>query len=712
MDDGQMSAPPEQDKIADGQAPDTLPAGNAYDILEELQERITAASSGDAAAVLDGQALAMADRLMRASATPSGEWPAEVVHGIALLRATRYLCGGGEDDRMTAIRLLTELRLAVPDLVPEELFASLSASPADGLAVVGADLLRQAQARTGRQLLDQAIGILRDAADATPDNNADRAARLSNLGLAYRLRSDRHGDRADLDRAIAIGEEAVSACHDEDARAGCLANLADSLHARFEHNGDAADLESALNAYQTAVAVAPHDHLLRSVMLGKLGAALATRYSLSSRDEDLDEAIGLCTQASAGTAGSEFSAQAQANLGSALAMRGAATGSRADLENAITACRNAVEATAPGEVAASTRWLNLAAALHDRYQLHGARDDLDGAIAAARSALAAATASEDSPVYLAMLLANVSILLRIRGGLNDDPADLESALATARQALALCPLGHPARAVRENNLGTALLSWYDHHQLAGSARIEDIEEGIAALSKAAASTAPGPGHAALLSTLGLLLLRRFQHGGATADLTAALNTAASAVTFYPPQDPAVAGAALNLGSAYREAFDRHHDETDLDAAIASWRAGATAAGSPATLRLACARQWAELAAIERSWGLAAEGYIHAIALLPYASWRGLNRSDQEHGLHRQATVARDAAAAALSAGNPSSAVSQLEHGRAVLWTQRLEMRDSLEALRTSHPALSASLDRIRNALDHSASAHLQTTHPA
>ena len=416
MDDGQMSAPPEQDKIADGQAPDTLPAGNAYDILEELQERITAASSGDAAAVLDGQALAMADRLMRASATPSGEWPAEVVHGIALLRATRYLCGGGEDDRMTAIRLLTELRLAVPDLVPEELFASLSASPADGLAVVGADLLRQAQARTGRQLLDQAIGILRDAADATPDNNADRAARLSNLGLGYRLRSDRHGDRADLDRAIAIGEEAVSACHDEDARAGCLANLADSLHARFEHNGDAADLESALNAYQTAVAVAPHDHLLRSVMLGKLGAALATRYSLSSRDEDLDEAIGLCTQASVGTAGSEFSAQAQANLGSALAMRGAATGSRADLENAITACRNAVEATAPGEVAASTRWLNLAAALHDRYQLHGARDDLDGAIAAARSALAAATASEDSPVYLAMLLANVSILLRIRGG--------------------------------------------------------------------------------------------------------------------------------------------------------------------------------------------------------------------------------------------------------------------------------------------------------
>ena len=440
-----MPVPPEQGKAACSQGP-CASSARADDLLEELRQRITAAASGDAAAVLGDQALAVADRLTQESAGPSGEWPAQVVHGIALLRAMRYLCGGGEGDRLTALRLLAELRLAVLDLAPEELFASLGASPADGLAVLGADLLRQAQARSGRQLLDQAITILREAADGTPDDDTDRAARLSNLSLAYRLRSDRYGDRADLDCSIAISEDSVSACHDEGARAGCLANLADSLHTRFEHDGDATDLESALNGYQAAVAAAEHGHPLRSVMLGKLGAALTSRYTLSSRNDDLDEAIRLCAQAATGTAGSEYSAQAQANLGSALAMRGAATGSRADLENAIAACRNAVDATAPGEAAASTRWLNLAAALHDRYQLIGAQGDLNGAITAARSALAAATAAEDSPVYLAMLLANVSILLRIRGDLDDDPADLESALATARQALAMCPPGHPARA--------------------------------------------------------------------------------------------------------------------------------------------------------------------------------------------------------------------------------------------------------------------------
>lgn len=570
-----------------------------------------------------------------------------------------------------------------------------------GLAVLGAELLRQAQASTDRHLLDQAVDILRQTADATPGNDLDRAGRLSNLGLAYRLRSERHGADADLDHAVAAGEASVSACSDADpARPGCLANLADSQHARFERDGDAADLENALTAYQAAVAAARHGHPLHSVALAKLGMALTSRFAVSSRIEDLDEAIRLCTRAAAGTADGEFYAQAQTNLGSALAMRGAWTGSRADLEGGIAACRNAVEATAAGEAAASTRWLNLSAALHDRYQLLGAQDDLDGAIAAARSALSAATAADDSPVYLAMVLANVSILLRIRGDLNDDQADLGSALAAARQAMTLCPAGHPARAARVNNLGTALLSWFDYHQRDDpAARLTYLEEGIAALTEAAASTGHGPGRADLLSTLGLLLLRRFEHVAAMADLTAALSAAASALAAYPPQHPAAAGAALNLGSAYRAAFDRHHGDANLAGAISSWRVGATADGSPATLRLACARQWAELAAAERSWKQAAEGYTHAVALLPYVSWRGLNRSDQEHGLLRQAPVARDAAAASLASGDPSGAVSQLEHGRAVLWTQQLEMRDNLESLRTSQPALAASLDRIRRALD-------------
>jgi len=682
------------------------------ELLGELGQRVAAAADGDTGAVLGEEALAAAERLAHASMTPSGEWPAEVVHGIALLRAMRFLCGGGEDDRLTAIRLLAELRLTAPELAPDELFGSVGANAADGLAVLGADLLGQAQAGLDRHLLDRAVAVLGAAADTTPADDTARAGRLSNLGLAYRLRSDRHGAGADLDRAVAAGEASVSACPDGDAaRAGCLANLADSLHARFERDGDAADLETALAAYRAAVAAARHGHPLHGVALGKLGAALASRFTVSGRMEDLDEAIRLSTRAAAETADSEFYPQVQTNLGSALAMRGAWTGSRADLGEGITACRDAVKATAPGEAAASTRWLNLAAALHDRYQLLGAGEDLDGAIAAARSALSAAAAAGDSPVYLAMLFADVSNLLRIRGDLNDDRADLESALASARQALARCPEGHPARADRVNNLGTALLSWFDHHQRDGTVLLGDLEEGIAALTETAAGTAPGPGQAALLSTLGLLRLRRFEHRGDAADLTAALDAAAAAATAYPPQHPATAGAALNLGSVHRAAFDLRHDDAELAGAIRSWQDGVLAAGSPAALRLACARQWAEFAAAQRAWDLAAEGYDHAVALLPLVSWHGLGRADREHGLLRQAPVASDAAAAFLGAAHPDDSVAQLEYGRAVLWTQQLDMRDSLDALRASQPALAASLDRVRHALDAVTSALTPASRP-
>ena len=215
---------------------------------------------------------------------------------------------------------------------------------------------------------------------------------------------------------------------------------------------------------------------------------------------------------------------------------------------------------------------------------------------------------------------------------------------------------------------------------------------------------PDPTRAALLSTIGLLLIRRFEHGGGTADLTAALNAAAASVAAYPSRHPAVAGAALNLGSAHRVAFKHYHDDADLAEAIRSWRAGAMAAGSPAALRLACARQWAELAAAERSWDLAAEAYGHAVTLLSLVSWRGLRRADQEYGLLRQAPVASDAAAASLATGDPAGGVRQLEHGRAVLWTQKLDTRGSVEPLRASQPALAASLDRVRHALDDVASA--------
>ena len=203
-------------------------------------------------------------------------------------------------------------------------------------------------------------------------------------------------------------------------------------------------------------------------------------------------------------------------------------------------------------------------------------------------------------------------------------------------------------------------------------------------------TCSGEWPAEVVQGIALLRAMRFLCGGGEDERLTAIRLFAELRLTAPELAPDEL-----FGSVFE--FRRH--DAELAAAIRSWRAGALAAGSPPTLRLACARQWAELAAAQRDWDLAAEAYDHAVALLPLTSWRGLGRADQEYGLRRQAPVASDAAAAFLGAGQPGSAVAQLESGRAVLWTQQLDMRDSVAALRTSQPALAASLDRVRHALD-------------
>ncbi len=66
----------------------------------------------------------------------------------------------------------------------------------------GLDLFRDYE-RTGNiQLLQEAITLFREAADATPAAHLYRPAYLSNLGTALKTRFERTGQQPDLDQAI------------------------------------------------------------------------------------------------------------------------------------------------------------------------------------------------------------------------------------------------------------------------------------------------------------------------------------------------------------------------------------------------------------------------------------------------------------------------------------------------------------------------------
>ena len=189
--------------------------------------------------------------------------------------------------------------------------------PADAarLAVI---LLREAL-RTGDQAaLDAAIDLLRLAVAASPADDPDRAAMLSNLGIALQERFERtrgtgptwtrrstcsgrrwRPARPATPTAVACfptsaapcrpgssgpgtwptwtprstrGRQAVAASPaDDPGRAGYLSNLGAALLGRFVRTGDLADLDAAIDALRRAVAASPADHPGRTAMLSNLG---------------------------------------------------------------------------------------------------------------------------------------------------------------------------------------------------------------------------------------------------------------------------------------------------------------------------------------------------------------------------------------------------------------------------------------------------------
>jgi hypothetical protein len=172
---------------------------------------------------------------------------------------------------------------------------------ADGLAALGGVLLTEAQDSADPAMLDVAILVLEQALAGTFADHPDRAGRLSNLGLALRLRAYRTGSRADLDRAAA-GRAAVSAvlAGDPDSPA-YLATYADTMQSRFELWGELADLDEAIGSHQQAVA-AGRSHPARPLLETNLGAALLNRSLTTGSRDDLDLACAACRRAASAAA--------------------------------------------------------------------------------------------------------------------------------------------------------------------------------------------------------------------------------------------------------------------------------------------------------------------------------------------------------------------------------------------------------------------------
>ncbi|MGW1619568.1 CHAT domain-containing protein [Streptomyces sp. NPDC002172] len=131
----------------------------------------------------------------------------------------------------------------------------------------------------GAEYIDESIEASREALTRTPSDHAERAARLSNLGLALRKRYEGRGDLTDLDEAIEKGRDAVGLLSpDHPDTAGVSSNLGLALRLRhLRTRQDSGPGDSAADGTETAT--------------GPADTAGTTA------DEDLREAVSVFTDA-------------------------------------------------------------------------------------------------------------------------------------------------------------------------------------------------------------------------------------------------------------------------------------------------------------------------------------------------------------------------------------------------------------------------------
>jgi CHAT domain len=484
-------------------------------------------------------------------------------------------------------------------------------------------------------------------------------------------------------------------------------DAAEALSDHFWLTGDVASLTRAI-AHCRAILSEPgeqaaeHRQAVRSV----LSMALRDRYEHAGEEADLTEATELARSALSTATGARERAERLEHLGVCL-MLGAGT-NPASLAEGIAFIRQAISelpAGPPGEgpeaaengqrtetLGLSLR-TNLSVALRTRYEETHDLADLDEAIGLARGSVTSPSRAAE-PSGHGNDLASLGIALQIRYRHTGSVADLDEAIQHCREAARVLPAGHPRRAEFLSSLGLALQLRYGE-----TGQAADLDEAVET-GHAAVSGIPEGEHRRFLalSSVGLAHRLRSELTGSEEDLREAIDLGRAAVAAAGTDQAPLTNALHNLARAVSLRWERHRAPADLREAIAGFRRVAGLPGAPRQVRLNAAVSWARLATRSDDWPEAATAYETAVDLLELVVWHGLPRAVREEHLADLPGLASDAAASALAAGDAQRALSVLERGRSVLWTQHLHLRSSFDDVRDAAPGLHQRLKELATEL--------------
>ena len=275
-----------------------------------------------------------------------------------------------------------------------------------------------------------------------------------------------------------------------------------------------------------------------------------------------------------------------------------------------------------------------------------------------------------------------------------DPAALAEAVQLARDLVSSIPMDYPYRSVYLSNLADYL---DEQWQLTGDTALlaQSAEVNRAAVVAAGNNLA----HRAIaLSRLTHVLLALAREDGDAGLIAAAVGAARQAVRFSDGAHLNRAAHMLALGSALIRQGVTSGDMTALTEAQDVLSRAAALSGASVDDRITASQQWAT-AAMHLNDPHEAEGaYRHAVNLMAERAGPALAWADREHGIHEASALPGDAAAAAVAAGHPDTAVALLEQSRGILLAEALHTQIDVGALAKHSPQLAEDFRRVSSEL--------------
>lgn len=523
-------------------------------------------------------------------------------------------------------------------------------------------------------LLDQAIdGYERAVREGRIEERPESLIRLT---LAVRTRARSSGDRADFDRAVDTAADAVTL---DPLHPGVHNDLGLVLADRYQAFGDVDDLTSAIAELRMAAdTVTPDDPDATGVVSNLVSLLREHAEHTSDRSttaSSLDEAIerGLAVP----TGSDAISLTVTAVTAESLLRRSTATGDEADLDRALDLCWSATDRGRARSGAHGGVYNALGGALRARYWRDGDPADLTQSAAAYR------IACELAPQ--AGYLGNLGSTLRVIHGVTGDPGALAEAVATLTDAVARAEHDRSERGLSLMNLGLGLLSRF--HADADPA---DLAEGIARLRAAAEDpdAAPDVRRWSRVNLGGALLDRIGEDD--TEDAAHALDEAITVLRGESANGPFIPRAALLLGSALRLRSERNRDPAAAREGRRQLREAAERGlDTDIEAAVAAASALTEWMLVRRSWGSACDAARLAIEAKERALAAQFGEGGREHWLRLSADVTASAAYTLARAGRLDEAVDTIEHGRARVLAEALDLdRADLDRLaELGHPEL-------------------------